>query len=150
MMKYTKTYKLGLFFLAFAFLLFNINCGKDKQADSLIPYVLVNFSFNVTGVNYNNVNIPGNWTYVTGGYRGIIIYHIIGDDYMAYERTSPVNFPNDFSCRVNVDESGIIAVDNCSGSKFILLDGSPYEGPATLPLKQYHTRLEGQYLHVFN
>ncbi len=149
-MRYFKLHKIGLIFLTVAFLSLNIGCRKDNPVDKLIPYVFVNFSFNVTGVNYNNVNIPGNWTYVSGGYRGIIIYHLIGDQYLAYERTSPVNFPNDFNCRVKVDESGVIAVDECSGSKFILLDGSPYEGPAVLPLKQYRTRLEGQYLHVFN
>jgi hypothetical protein len=149
-MKRTRIHHSGMIFIILAFLFLNISCGKDNPVDKLIPYVVVNFSFDVNGVNYNNVNIPGNWTYVTGGYRGIIIYHVIGDEYKAFERTSPVNYPNDFNCRVSVDESGIIAVDACSGSKFILLDGSPYEGPATLPLKQYRTRLEGQYLHVFN
>ena len=149
-MRIHKIHNLGLVLLVIVFLSSNISCGKENPVDKLIPYVLVNFSFNVTGVNYNNVNIPGNWTYVTGGYRGIIIYHVIGDEYKAFERTSPVDYPNDFNCRVNVDESGIIAVDSCSGSKFILLDGSPYEGPATLSLKQYRTRLEGLYLHVFN
>lgn len=149
-MKISRLHKFGLVLLTVILLTFNLGCGKDNPVDELIPYVLVNFNINVTGVQYNNVNIPGNWTYVTGGYRGIIIYHVIGDQYLAYERTSPVNFPNDYDCRVNVDESGVIAVDNCSGSKFILLDGSPFEGPATLPLKQYRTRVEGLYLHVFN
>mgnify|MGYP005839899051 CR=1 FL=1 len=149
-MKISRVNKIGLVFLSALMLTFGQGCGKDNPVDKLIPYVFVNFTINVTGVNYNNLNIPGNWTYVTGGYRGIILYHLIGDEYKAFERTSPVDFPNDFNCRVSVDESGLIAVDQCSGSKFILLDGSPYEGPANLPLKQYRTRLEGQYLYVFN
>ncbi|MBU1012667.1 MAG: hypothetical protein KKG99_06665 [Bacteroidetes bacterium] len=139
-----------LFFLTIFFLAFNTGCGKENPVDKLIPYVLVNFSINPTDINYNNLNIPGNWTYVSGGYRGIILFNAGFGDYKAYERTSPVNFPNDFNCRVKVDESGVIAVDHCSGSKFILLDGSPYEGPATLPLKQYRAHLEGGRLYVSN
>ncbi len=149
-MKLSLINRFGLILLFSGLLLINVNCGKDNPVDELIPYVLVNFSMNPNSIEYNNLNIVGNWAYVTGGYRGIIIYHANTNEYKAFERTSPVNFPNDFSCRVSVDDSGLIAVDPCSGSKFILLDGSPFEGPATLPLKQYQTYFDGLYLRVFN
>ena len=132
------------------FLSLTIGCGKENPVDKVIPYVLVNFTINPNSIEFNNLNIVGNWAYVTGGYRGIIIYHASPNEYRAFERTSPVNFPNDYECRVKVDESGLVAVDHCSNSKFILLDGSPYEGPAVLPLKQYRTQFDGVYLHVFN
>jgi len=149
-MKMGSSRNLILFFLTILFLTCNLGCGKENPVDKLIPYVRVDFSINPNDINYNNLNIPGNWTYVSGGYRGIILFNAGFGDYKAYERTSPVNFPNDFDCRVKVDESGVIAVDHCSGSKFNLLDGYPFEGPATLPLKQYRTYFDGQYLHVSN
>ncbi len=125
-------------------------CTKDNPVDEIIPYANVNFTINPASIQYDNLNIVGNFAYVTGGYRGIILYHASLNEYKAFERTSPYDFPNDFECRVKVDESGLIAVDECSGSKYILLDGSPFEGPATLPLKQYNAVFDGVNLHVFN
>ena len=129
-------------------ILIQAGCKKDKDED--IPYVYVNFTINPSSIEYNNLEIIGNYDYVTGGFRGIIIYHATQDDYKAYERTSPYNYPNDFECRVSVDDSGLIAVDSCSGSNYLLLDGSPFEGPATKSLKQYRTSFDGTLLHVFN
>ncbi|MBE9481294.1 MAG: hypothetical protein IMY69_06325 [Bacteroidetes bacterium] len=136
---------IGLFSLG---ILIQASCKKDKDED--IPYVYVNFTINPSSIEYNNLEIIGNYAYVTGGFRGIIIYHATQDDYKAYERTSPYNYPNDFECRVSVDNSGLIAVDSCSGSKYLLLDGSPFEGPATKSLKQYRTSFDGTLLHVYN
>lgn len=126
------------------------SCDKENPVDQIIPYADVNFSINPASLQFDNLNVVGNYAYVTGGYRGIIIYHATLNVYCAFERTSPYNYPNKFECRVSVDESGMIAVDKCSGSKYILLDGSPYEGPATLPLKQYHAQFDGIELHVWN
>ncbi len=136
---------IGLFSLG---ILIQAGCKKDKDED--IPYVYVNFTINPSSIEYNNLEIIGNYAYVTGGFRGIIIYHATQDDYKAYERTSPYNYPNDFECRVSVDDSGLIAVDSCSESKYLLLDGSPFEGPATKSLKQYRTSFDGTLLHVYN
>ncbi len=149
-MKLSKIQKFGSILLITIFLTFNLKCGKENPVDELIPYVMVNFTINPYSIEFNNLNIIGNYAYVTGGYRGIIIYHATPNEYKAFERTSPVNFPNDFDCRVSVDESGLIAVDKCSNSKYILLDGTPFEGPAVLPLKQYHAQFDGTYLHVYN
>ncbi len=126
------------------------SCGKENPVDALIPYVRVNFSINPNSIEFDNLNIVGNYAYVTGGYRGIIIYHASLNEYKAYERTAPHNFPNDSECKVSVDDSGLIAEDPCSGTKYILLDGSVYEGPGTLSLKQYNVSFDGTYLHVFN
>lgn len=126
------------------------SCDKQNPVDQIIPFTNVDFSINPSSIQFDNLNINGNYAYVTGGYRGIIIYNIGFGEYRAFERTSPYNYPNDFKCRVSVDESSFFAVDSCSGSKYSLLDGMPYEGPATLPLKQYKTQFDGYELHVWN
>lgn len=128
------------------------SCDKQNPVDEIIPYADVDISINPASIKYGNLNIDGNYAYVFGGYRGIIIYHLAFDQYFAFERTSPYDYPNDFECRVNVDESRLYAVDPCSGSKYILWDGSgiPFEGPATLPLKRYNTHFDGSILHIWN
>ena len=147
-----------LFFsLAFIIISLPLSCAKENPVDKLIPYVRVDLQINpaspqfVPGPNGNgDLSIPGNWAYVSGGYRGIIIYNVGFGDYRAYERTVPYNYPNDSECRVAVDNTDFFANDPCSTSKYSLLDGTAYEGPAVLSLKQYRTQFDGVYLHVFN
>ncbi len=146
-------------FILFAFVITGLpfSCGKENPVDKLIPYVRVDFQINPASPQYTagengngDLSFAGNWAYVNGGYRGIIIYNIGFGEYMAYERTVPYNYPNDSECRVAVDNTDFFAVDPCSSSKYSLLDGTPYEGPAVLFLKQYRTSFDGIYLHVFN
>lgn len=135
------------YFIAIIFigLIFYPSCKKDK--DEAIPYVYVNFTLQPNGIDFIET---GGWTYITGyGNRGIIIYRPLQDEFLAYERTCPYD-PEKSCAIVEVESSGITAIDSCCFSKFLLTDGSPYEGPATLPLKQYRTKYDGNTLHVFN
>lgn len=122
-------------------------CKKDKTDE--IPYVYVNFYINPSSTLYLNLNNIGGYVYVTGGVRGIIIYHRSVDEFMAYERDCPYQ-PSNSCALVEVDNSGIITVDSCCGSKFLLTDGSVLNGPATRSLKTYQTSYDGTTLHVFN
>lgn len=121
------------------------SCGKDETKD-LIPYVYVNFTMYPNTIDYIAI---GQWVYVTGGYKGIIIYRPQSDEFMAYERACPHD-PLTEGARVEVESSGLIAVDSVCGSQFILTDGSPIKGPAKIPLKQYRTSWDGYGLTIFN
>ncbi len=130
--------------LLFTFL-FISSCKSDENED-LIPYVTVNFTVYPNTIDF----IPiGQYEYFTGGYKGIIIYRPQENEFMAYERACPHD-PLTEGARVVVDGSGLIAVDTVCGSKFILLDGSPIEGPAKITLKQYRTSYNGDALFVYN
>lgn len=128
------------------------SCGKENTDTTEIPYVYVNFSIDPSSIAYGNLNIPGNYTYVKGGYRGIIIYHYTQDEYLAFERTCTYD-PSVSCSKLNVDESGLIARDTCCGSGFLLLDGTPIEGSkATKSLRQYRATYDSYYrlLHIYN
>jgi len=142
---------LQVFFSGFfiTLLVFSPGCKDDTPVGEEIPYVYVNFFVNPGSIEFGNLEIVGNSAYVTGGYRGIILYHKSENEYNAFERTSPVNYPNNIECRVDIDPSGLIAVDSCSNAKWLLLDGSPFQGTAQ-SLRQYQTFFDGHYLHVFN
>lgn len=128
------------------FLLFN-RCG-DKDWE-YVPNVYVNFNIDISSGQYAELQLIGGWVYVTGGYRGIILYRKSFDEMMAYDRTSTYK-PETEGNKVFVDDNGLIAEDTASGSKFLLLDGSVLEGPASVPLKQYRTTFTGTSLHVYN
>jgi len=155
---YYKKLKNSLIIL-FALIMLSLlsSCAKENPVDKLIPYVRVDLQINplspqfVPGPNGNgDLSIAGNWAYINGGHRGIIIYNAGFGEYRAHERTTPYNYPNASNCFVSVDDSGFLAVDPCSGSKYSMLDGTPYEGPALLSLKQYRTQFDGIYLRIFN
>jgi nitrite reductase/ring-hydroxylating ferredoxin subunit len=133
----------------FSAILLFVECGKEQQyAD--IPNVSVNFYIDLSSALYNDLNYTGGWMYYNNaGYRGILLYCSAPDQYLAFERTCP--YDADKECaRIEVDQTGSFAVDSCCMSEYLLLDGSVHKGPATRPLKQYRTTIEGTLLHVYN
>lgn len=123
--------------------------GKDHYPE--IPYVPVNIFIDPNSTMYIELNAVGGWVYLTADApsRGIIVYRLSQDEFMAYERICPYD-PDIINARVEVEHSGVTAIDSLCGSRFILTDGQPFKGPATLPLKQYRTAYDGNTLHIFN
>lgn len=121
------------------------SCGKETQQTE-IPYVYVNFVIYPNTLHF----IPeGGYVYASGGYKGLIIYRPLSDQFLCFERACPFD-PLVNDARVVVEANGIIAVDSVCGSRFLLTDGSPINGPATVGLKQYRTRWDGYSLTVTN
>jgi len=139
-----QKYKHLLLLTCVSFFLFN-SCNKDEDVEQ-IPYVYVNFELYPNTLDYI---ADGQWAYATGGYKGIIIYRPQHEEFLAFERACPYD-PLVDEARIMVESSGIIAVDTVCGSRFLLTDGSPIEGPSGIALKQYHTSYDGYVLRVFN
>jgi nitrite reductase/ring-hydroxylating ferredoxin subunit len=142
-----------LFFLLCFFLLFSqTNCKKGDSQDNSqtqIPVVPVSISLNPNSTEYINLNPVGGWETITGGYRGIIVYRKSANEFTAFERACPYDW-NLTTSRLAVDASGSTATcPNCK-SKFILLDGTPFQGPSRYPMKQYQTSYDGYLLYIFN
>lgn len=126
-----------------SFLFLFASCEKEKDE---IPYIYVNFVIYPNTIDF----IPeGEHVTTTGGYKGLIIYRQFSDQFMVFERACPHD-PLEDNARVYVEDNGIIAVDSVCGSRFLLTDGSPIEGPARRALKQYRTRYDGYTLQVSN
>jgi nitrite reductase/ring-hydroxylating ferredoxin subunit len=123
-------------------------CKKEEQAPE-IPYVYVNFSLNPNGTQYINLNVVNGWETVYGGYNGILIFRKAVNEFAAFERACPYD-PLITGAQVRVDESGITCYCPVCGSKFIMVDGTPYEGPSHFPLKQYSTNYDGMMLYISN
>jgi len=125
------------------------SCNEKVQHDS-IPEVAVNLNIDIGSTMYIELNTIGGWVYLTGGYRGILVYRIAVDEFVAYDRGCPYD-PFDEHSRITMDPSGITCSDTAvCGSKFSILDGGPIIGPATLPLKRYYTYFDGNILTVNN
>lgn len=122
-----------------------VSCDKESET-SEIPYIYVNFVIYPNTIDF----IPeGGYVTLSGGYKGLIIYRPFSDQFMVFERACPYD-PLEDDARVKVEDNGVIAVDTVCGSRFLLTDGSPIEGPAKRALKQYRSRYDGHSLQVSN
>ncbi len=132
-------------FLLLAFSSF-FSCSKDE--DETIPYVYVNFYIQPNSTLYQKLNTVGGWEYITGGYNGIVVYRQSQDEFVAFDRACPHDYKD--GCRIEVESSFTTTIDPCCGSRFLLHDGSPFNGPASVSLKQYRTNYDGNNLHISN
>lgn len=124
------------------------SCSKE-EAPPEIPYVYVNFSIDPNGTQYANLNYVNGWETVTGGYKGILIFRRTINEFVAFERACPYD-PVVTGSQVRVDTSGITCYCPACNSKYIMYDGTPYEGVSRYPLKQYTTNYDGVRLYVSN
>jgi hypothetical protein len=130
-----------------AYFLMQSSCEQNNQN---IPYVPVNFDLNLNLPAYTSLNYPGEHLIVQGGSKGIILYRYTIDEFVVLDRHS--TFDVSMSCKVVVEPDGITLSDEneCSESKWLIIDGSVMQGPATLPLHRYRTSWNPPILHVYN
>jgi nitrite reductase/ring-hydroxylating ferredoxin subunit len=122
-------------------------CDENQQGP--IPYVPVNIYLSLNEPSNANLLPIGGWVYVSGGSKGIIVYHSSIDEYYAFDRNC--TFEAYGSCvTLNVVQADQATEDPCCGSKFSLNGGTVLNGPATMGMVQYQTDLSGQVLHIYN
>ncbi len=119
------------------FLAFLLPTGCKKGGCNVIQDVAVNRSF-LFG-EYPQLRVQGGYAVVdNGGVAGLIVLNT-GNGYVAYDRCSTVE-PHR-GCAVEVEGSGLVAKDPCSGARYLLINGSPAE-IAECPLKPYRASLQ--------
>ena len=127
------------------FVLFSFSCDKNKQPT--IPYAYVNEILYPNSLDYIAV---GGYRYVNAGYRGIVIYRLLTDEFRVYERCCPYD-PEKTNARIIVNSDNTTAIDSVCMSHYILLDGSPYgKGPSPYALMTYNYSYDGERLMIFN
>jgi nitrite reductase/ring-hydroxylating ferredoxin subunit len=124
------------------------SCKKESQPNE-IPVVQVNIAIDPNSTQYLELNVVNGWVTITGGYRGIIVYRKSLNEFMAYERACPYDW-DQTDTRLMVDSSGITVYCPSCHSRFILLDGTPFDGPSPYPMKQYQTTYDGHLLYIYN
>jgi len=144
-----KAIKYSLFTLILSLLLYSSWSCNDKAEHPSIPNVSVNVQLDISSTLYIELSTIGGYVYITGGYKGIVVYRVSPDEFVAYDRACPFN-PTATCERITMDPSGLTLTDSCCTSKFSILDGSIIKGPATQPLKRYNTQYDGQILHIWN
>jgi hypothetical protein len=131
---------------ALIFTLVFMSC-RDRN-NGRVPDVPVNISINIALPEFFDLTVPTGSVYLTGGSRGIIVYRKSETEFVAIERHSTYLPENE--CAVVVNDDGLILEDPCSGSQWIITDGTLVEGPASMPLVLYDTNFSNPILFITN
>jgi hypothetical protein len=108
-----------------------------RDTPGVIPYVDVNIDLNLGLPAYNSLNFPGNWLYISGGSRGLIVYRYTLDEFVVLDRHA--TFDVGAGCQCTLSQDGYTILDPCSDSQWYIFDGSIIQGPTTAPLERYTT-----------
>jgi hypothetical protein len=122
---------------------------KKKAVQDPVPYQTVYVKLYPNDPLNFKIQAIGGWLYVNGGVNGIIVYRKSNTDFIALERTSTY-FPNDAGALAKVRADNFTCKDTVSNSEWQIIDGAVTKGPASLPLKQYHTSYDGNLLTITN
>ena len=126
------------------------SCKKNNKKNP-IPNVSFDITINVNLPSYNALIGVGGWCYVEGGVKGIIVYRKSIDQFVAFDRRSPMDEEGTCATALTPEtDSFLQLLDACSGAKFSLLDGSAISG-SEYGLRQYQTVWDGSnLLRIFN
>lgn len=146
-----QTFQYIKFLILSLSILFSVGCGDEKHCKQYAD-IPVNISINPNSTEYQELNNVGGWVYLTARKpsKGIIVYRSTLNHFQAYERTCPHD-PENPDAILEVDEETVLfAYDSVCGSRFILTDSYPFDGPAQCPMMQYRTSYDGQTLRIYN
>lgn len=139
------------------FLLFNItltlllgfgSCQNENPRVD-IPFRFVNEQIPINSIQYQKLWNPGGHVLLPGaGYKGIIVVNAGGNIYKAYERACTFD-PRAECSLIEMDETELFLIDHCCNSSFNL-QGIPIGGPASIPLLEYQTIIDGNMLIISN
>ena len=142
---------LKIFFLLLILISVFSTCKKDSS-QSDVPNVQVDFYIYLSEPSNINLNSLNMGVYFAQGVKGIVVSKTGPETFVALERNCTYQ-PSSSSAVVSIDTSGTSFLKDAScGSRFYLSDGSVDHGPATVPLKQYHTfyNASNSTVHVYN
>lgn len=136
--------------------IFISSCDKDNGDRQPLPPI--NITLDPNSTFYQEINVVGGWVYLNEQdgaeppSRGIIVYRLSTDQFMAFERTPP--FKPDSCCNEakTICTSLVVdypfVLDTCTSSKYLILDGSPVEGPSSMTLSMYVAEYNGDLLFI--
>lgn len=124
-------------------------CKKDENRGG-VPYVEVNYAIRLTDPEFIRLTTVGNWEYLTGGSRGLLIYRVSSEEFVAFDRHCPYD-PVEVCSQLDVDATNVRVNDyDCCGSVYSIVNGSVLSGPSVWPMKQYNTSFDGTTLIITN
>lgn len=130
-------------------LVLGLGCRKNKN--NPIPNIPFDITININLPAYSALSGVGGYAYVAGGSKGIIVYRRSLDEFVSFDRHSPVDLEGSCAQPLYPDtQNFLVLIDSCSTARFSLYDGSPISG-SDFGLRAYQTVFNGtDLLRIFN
>jgi len=131
----------------------SISCSSDDTKNYNNPYLIpttVNLQLNLNLPQYNQLKYPGNHvTIYHQGIKGIVVYCVNTDLYIAHELSDPNHLPNDCS---TMTVTGAIASCPCpeDDNSYDLITGQHTSAEEQYPMLQYRAKREGNSIRIYN
>lgn len=130
-----------------AILVLTIGCDKERMCR--VPTGNATCQIDPNSALYPGLNNCDGYEYLVGGYNGIVVIRTSWNDFVAYERSCPLD-----SAILDVPDGYGNMVLECPrcGSRFsTFIDGTPLEGSRTsCMLYEYNTYYDGRTLYISN
>ncbi len=125
-----------------------LSCSNSDDGNTILPNIPVNETIFLNNPSNNNLLSVGGWVLISGGIKGIVVYHASIDNYLAYDLACPHLSPSE--CSAMIVEDGLNMECTCDESKFALaLGGAPQNG-TPFAAKQYRVIINGNTLIITN
>ena len=147
-----NSFKNPIKFVILAALTF-ISCNKDSvNRNPFLPEIDFEFSINLNLPLYNNLKFAGGSTLLSDfGHKGVILYNLNNNNYLAWEASCPNHKPNSCSKTKII---GSLTECECESYQYSLATGqllnpSPNE-TNQYPMINYGVRVSGNNLVIYN
>lgn len=130
-----------------------ISCSKSDDKRERNPYLtdpLVSLNLNLNLPEYNPLRFPGNYVITNQGIKGIVVYCVSEDLYLAFDLTDPNHAPNNCS---RMEMNGVIASCPCESddNTYYITSGQHISEPDTkYPMQQYRAERNGNSVIINN
>lgn len=129
------------------------SCSKSDDKRERNPYLtdpLVSLNLNLNLPEYNPLRFPGNYVIVNQGIKGIVVYCVSEQMYLAFDLTDPNHAPSNCS-RMDID--GITATCPCPNDEnsYYITSGRHISEPdLKYPMQQYRAERSGNNVIINN
>jgi len=136
--------------------LITLSCSKSDEKLNRNPYLtnpVVSLNLNLNLPQYNPLRFPGSYIVVQDGHngiKGIVVYCVSENYYVAFDLTDPNHVPNNCS---GMELEGIIASCQCTNddNEYYIVSGQHTVEPDTkYPMQQYRAERNGNSVIVSN
>lgn len=130
-----------------------ISCSKNDDKQERNPFLTdpaVNLNLNLNLPEYNSLKFPGNYVIVGQGIKGIVVYCVSENQYLAFDLTDPNHVPS--SCS-RMELTGVIASCPCPNddNEYFITSGQHTTEPdIKYPMQQYRAQLSGNSVVISN
>lgn len=135
-------------FFVFLLLMSLLSCDDSFENNDFLPNVPVNFTVNLNLSEGLNLQIPGGQeTFLGQGIRGVVIYRLNLDTFVAFDLACP-HLELQSCSTMTVD--ALFMTCPCDNERFQLTNGASEDGSVSESARFYTTRLSGNILTVNN